>query len=48
MPKSLKALFAAAALLVSASPATFALGSAGDQASCQSSQFTPHGVWDCR
>ncbi len=48
MTKSVKATLAALAFLVSASPATMAFASAGDRAACQSSQFTQHGVWDCR
>jgi hypothetical protein len=48
MTKSLKAAFAALALFVSTAPATVAFASAGDQASCLSSSFTQHGIWDCR
>ncbi len=48
MSKILKIAVAAVALSLSVSPITVAFASAGDQASCQSSQFTEHGVWDCR
>ena len=48
MSKVLKIAIAAVALSLSVSPVTVAFASAGDQAACQSSQFTQHGVWDCR
>lgn len=48
MSKALKISIAVFALSISAAPATIAFAaSAGDQASCSSSQPTPHGVWDC-
>jgi hypothetical protein len=48
MTNTLKAAFAALAFFLSAAPVSIAFASAGDQASCQSGQFTQHGVWDCR
>ncbi len=49
MTKSLKAAFAAVAILVSVAPAaTVAFASAGEKASCEASDLTQHGVWDCR
>ncbi|HML28253.1 MAG TPA: hypothetical protein PKE16_05340 [Hyphomicrobium sp.] len=49
MSKILKIAVAAVALSLSTSPIAVAFAaSAGDQASCASSQPTPHGVWDCR
>ncbi len=47
MSKLLKIAVAAVAVSLSIAPASLAFASAGDQASCQSSTITPHGVWDC-
>ena len=48
MSRMLKIAVAAVALSLSVAPVTMAFASAGDKAACESSQFTEHGVWDCR
>lgn len=48
MTKVFKIAFAVVALSLSAAPVTVAFASAGEQAACQSGQFTEHGIWDCR
>jgi uridine phosphorylase len=44
MSKFLKIVVAAAAVMASGVSLSFA----GDMPACQSSGFTPHGIWDCR
>jgi hypothetical protein len=51
MNNSVKAVLAALAFLVSASPAAFALTApvgSGIYQSCENHDYTPHGIWDCR
>ena len=49
MTTFLKALVIAAGLFAAVNSITIASAmTAGDIAECQSSSFSPHGIWDCR
>lgn len=48
MTKFLKIAVTAAVFALGVAPLAGVSASEGDHASCQSSQFTQHGVWDCR